>query len=190
MSPKSGESTHFKKTEQGKKNSINFSQTVLQLLACVAFLLSHFLGFTLIFHLLLLYFYQLHRFEKSFFPDWTMFLYPFTCFISWAYTFKLLSWFYISISNTQWTPPFTESGARKLITWGKKKKSKRPGQPEPGQQAACGPDSFSSPFPSMQHIWGCSPHAASGNISHRNSWVDGCFGILQHNNRMASLSLC
>ena len=60
---------------------------------------------------------------------------------------------------------FTESGARKLMPEGKKKKSKRPGQPEPGQQAACGPNSFSS-----QILFPCGtseavlPSAASGNI--------------------------
>ena len=91
---------------------------------------------------------------------------------------------------------FTESGARKLMPEGKKKKSKRPGQPEPGQQAACGPNSFSS-----QILFPCGtseavlPSAASGNISpytEPHEWMDVLQSISTAltQSRLASLSLC
>ena len=168
--PEQGKSTHFRNTTGQEKQCQNFSQTVYNFWHVEHFSLSPiFWVFTLIFPApsVTLFLSASQICEKGdFFPDWTMFLYPFTCLFLGIHSSFCPDFILVSLQHAM-NSSFTESEARKLWCLREKKmKNKRLGQPEPGQQAACRLNYFSSQF-----LFPCDtseavlPPAASGNIS-------------------------
>ena len=171
MSPQSRGRALISETEQGKKNSVRTSpklSTTFDMWSIFS-LSPIFWVFTLIFPApsvtLFLSASQICG-KGDFFPDWTMFLHPFTGLFLGIHSSFCPDFISVSLQDAM-NSSFTESEARKLWCLRKKKmKNKRPGQPEPGQQAACRLNYFSSQF-----LFPCGtseavlPPAASGNIS-------------------------
>lgn len=93
----------FSETEQGKRNSIRTCPKLSKTFGMWnIFYWAPFSGFSLSYFLLLLllYFYQLHRFVKrGFLPSLKHVSLPFHVFIP-GHTFKLMSQFYVSSSQT------------------------------------------------------------------------------------------
>lgn len=95
--------------------------------------------------ILLLYFYQLHRFVKRGISSQIETCFSILSHVYSGHTFKLMSQSYVTLSRTRNEPllyrvqKLENPDARNSI-----KRSQRLGQPEPGQHAACGLNLFSS----------------------------------------------
>lgn len=141
MSPPKTGGHSFSETEQGRRNSIRTSPKRSKTFGIWSiFYWALFSGFSLSYFLflLLLYFYQLHRFVKrGFLPSLQHVSLPFHVFIP-GHTFKLMSQFYVSISQTRNELLLHGVKSQKTLMPAKKKKkrSKRPDRTELSHEAA------------------------------------------------------
>lgn len=128
MSPPKTGGHSFSETEQGRRNSIRTSPKRSKTFGIWSiFYWALFSGFSLSYFLflLLLYFYQLHRFVKrGFLPSLQHVSLPFHVFIP-GHTFKLMSQFYVSISQTRNELLLHGVKSQKTLMPAKKKKKKR-----------------------------------------------------------------
>lgn len=160
MSPPKTGGHSFSETEQGRRNSIRTSPKRSKTFGIWSiFYWALFSGFSLSYFLflLLLYFYQLHRFVKrGFLPSLQHVSLPFHVFIP-GHTFKLMSQFYVSISQTRNELLLHGVKSQKTLMPAKKKKkkrSKRPDRTELSHEAAS-----SSQVGFRRHVWGRSASA-------------------------------
>lgn len=177
MSPQKMGGHSFSKTEQGKRNSMRTTPKLSKTFGMWSILYwAPFSGFSLSYFLLLLllYFYQLHRFVKrGFLPSLKHVSLPFHVFIP-GHTFKLMSQFYVSISQT-WNELLLHRVKSQKTRMPAKKKKKRGARGLTGLSRATKPPAAPRLGSGGKSEAALLP-AASGNISPTSSLMnDGCF---------------